>query len=283
MRMDTPSPTATGSFSTADGTRIFTQRWCPDSPRAAVALVHGYAEHSGRYAHVAGYLNAHDIAVHTYDQRGFGRSEGRRALVTSFDQLLDDLQRFLDRMRRKLHDDMPLFLFGHSMGGALCALYAIERSQAFHGLLLSSPAVEVDDDIAPFLRKMASVIGRIFPTLPTIQTPDDAISRDPAVVAAAQADPLNYNGRVLAQTGAEFIRAAERIQTHMAAIALPLLVFHGTADKLTSPHASQMLYEQARSPDKTLNLYDGLYHETLNEPEKEQVLADIVTWLDARL
>ncbi len=281
--MDTPLPTTTGSLSTADGTRLFTQCWRPEMPRAAVALVHGYAEHSGRYAHVAGHLNAHRIAVYAYDQRGFGRSDGRRALVSSFDQLLDDLQRFLDHTRPAVPDDMPLFLFGHSMGGALCALYAIERSQAFRGLILSSPAVEVDDDIAPLLRKVAGVLGRLFPTLPTIQTPDDAISRDPAVVAAAEADPLNYSGRVLARTGAEFIRAAERIQAHMEAIALPLLVFHGTADKLTSPHASQLLYDQARSPDKTLNLYEGLYHETFNEPEKERVLNDITAWVEERL
>lgn len=281
--MASSSPTATGSITTSDGTRLFTQRWQADAARAAVLLVHGYAEHSGRYAHVARYLQARGTSVYTYDQRGFGRSDGRRALVTSFDRLLDDLQRVIDRTRRHLSDDVPLFLMGHSMGGAVCALYAIERTQAFQGLILSSPAVEVDDDIAPVLRHLAGVIGRLAPTLPTIRTPDDAISRDPAVIAAAEADPLNYHGRVLAGTGAAFLRAAQRIQTHMAAIALPLLVFHGTADKLTDPGASRMLYEQARSPDKTLNLYDGLYHETLNEPEKEQVLADIVDWLDARV
>lgn len=280
--MQSPAPTATGSITTDDGTRLFTQRWCADAPSAAVALVHGYAEHAGRYAHVAGYLNAHDVSVYTFDLRGFGRSDGRRALVSSFDQLLDDLQRFLDRTRLQM-PEVPLFLFGHSMGGALCALYAIERSQAFQGLILSSPAVEVDDSIAPFLRKLAGVLGRLVPTLPTIHTPNNAISRDPAVVEAAERDPLNYNGRVLARTGAEFIRVAQRIQTHMAAIALPLLVFHGTADKLTDPDASRMLYEHARSSDKTLKLYDGLYHETLNEPEKEQVLEDVVEWLKARI
>lgn len=281
--MHTPPPTTTDTLTTADGTRLFTQRWCADAPTAAVVLVHGYAEHSGRYAHVAGYLHARSISVYAYDQRGFGQSDGRRGYVASFDQLLDDLQHMLDRTRHLLPDAVPIFLLGHSMGGAVAALYAIEHGPAVRGLILSSPAVEVDGDIAPVLRRLAGVLGRLFPTLPTIRTPDDAISRDPDVVAAAQADPLNYHGRVLARTGAEFLRAAQRIQHHMEAIALPLLIVHGTADKLTDPAASRMLYEHARSPDKTLHLYDGLYHETLNEPEKEQVLNDVVKWMQARI
>lgn len=279
--MPSPSPPTTGTLTTQDSCHLFTQRWTVDTPRAAVALVHGYAEHSGRYAHVAHHLNAHGISVYTYDQRGFGRSEGRRAYVTSFDELLDDLAHFLDHTRRHV-PDVPLFLFGHSMGGAVCALYAIERSQDFRGLVLSSPAVEVNTDIAPFLRKLARWLGRLVPTLPTVHTPDDAISRDPEVVADAKADPLNYHGRVLARTGAAIIDAARRIQARMEAITCPLLIFHGTADKLTDPHASRMLYARARSDDKTLQLYEGLYHETFNEPEKEQVLDDVAAWITAR-
>lgn len=280
--MPSPLPSATGWLTTHDGCRLFTQRWCVNPPRAAVVLVHGYAEHAGRYAHVAAHLNRHGVSMYAYDQRGFGRSEGRRAYVASFDRLLDDLRHVLDRTRRRL-PDVPLFLFGHSMGGAVAALYAIERNPAVRGLILSSPSVEVNKDIAPFLRKLAGLLGRLVPTLPTIRTPDGAISRDPAVVAEAKADPLNYHGRVLARTGAELIRAAQRIQAQMEAITCPLLVFHGTADRLTDPLASRMLYERARSDDKTLELYEGLYHETFNEPEKTQVLDDVAAWIAARV
>lgn len=279
--MSSPPPTATGAFTAPDGIRLFTQCWCVDAPQAAVALVHGHAEHSGRYAHVAAHLNARDVSVYAYDQRGFGRSGGRRGYIGSFDQLLDDLHHFLHRTQQRL-PDAPLFLFGHSMGGAVCALYAIEHDPDLRGLILSSPAVEVDDDIAPFLRKLAGLLGRLVPTLPTIHTPTDAISRDPEVVADATSDPLNYHGRVRARTGAELIRAVRRIQAQMEAITLPLLVFHGTADRLTDPAASQMLYKHARASDKTLKLYDGLYHETFNEPEKEQVLDDMARWIAAR-
>lgn len=276
-------PSATGSLLTASGSSLFTQHWLPDaSPRAAVVLVHGYAEHSGRYAHVADHLNERGIAVYTYDQRGFGRSDGQRAYVESFDYLLDDLGRFLAHTRGRLAGDTPLFLMGHSMGGAVCALYVIERRPDLAGLILSSPAVEVNPDLAPLLRKMARFIGWLAPTLPTVRTPNGAISRDPAVVEDAANDPLNYNGRVLARTGAEMIRASRRIQARMHTIRLPLLVFHGTADQLTDPSASERLYHAAPSADKTLKLYDGLYHETLNEPEKEQVMRDLSTWIEAR-
>lgn len=282
--LPTPPPTSTGTLTTDDGVELFTQRWIPaesDTLRAAVALVHGHAEHSGRYAHVAGYLNQHAIAVYAYDQRGFGRSEGRRAYVASFDVLLDDLALFLDRVRTQMPDG-PLFLFGHSMGGAVATLYVLERSDNFAGLILSSPAIEVDADVPSILRLLSDVISRILPILPTIHTPEDLLSRDSNVVDAAKNDPLNYHGRVLARTGAEMLQASRRIQRKMSTLALPFLILHGTADQLTDPGGSRALYSQARSSDKTLNLYPGLYHETFNEPEKEQVLNDIVEWLKAR-
>lgn len=282
-RMLARPPSATGSLLAADGLTLFTQRWTPDaSPRAAVVLVHGYAEHSGRYAHVAAHLNEHGIAVYTYDQRGFGRSEGRRAYVESFDYLLDDLDRVLAHTRGRLDADVPLFLMGHSMGGAVCALYVIEYRPDLAGLILSSPAVEVNPDLAPLLRKVARLLGWIAPTLPTVRTPDGAISRDPAVVEQAANDPLNYHGRVLARTGAEMLRASQRIQNAMHTIRLPLLIFHGTADRLTDPSASTRFYRAAPSSDKTLNRYEGLYHETLNEPEREKVLNDLVGWIETR-
>lgn len=288
--MPTPRPpTSTGFLTTDDGLDLFTQQWVPRDAalRAAVALVHGYAEHSSRYEHVAAYLNAHGIGVYAYDQRGFGRSPGWRAYVASFDRLMDDLDLFLSHTRKAIRqehgEDTPLFLFGHSMGGAVAALLAMERPVRLRGLILSSPAIEINPDLAPVLRKMARVLGWLMPWLPTVRSPQGLISRDPQVVAEAEADPFNYHGRVLARTGAEMMRAGQRIRNQMEALDAPVLILHGTADQLTSPKASQQLYEHASSDDKTITLYDGLYHETFNEPEKEEVLSDVVTWIEARI
>ncbi len=269
-----------GAFDTDDGLKLFEQGWQPEEEaRAAVALVHGYAEHSGRYARLGHYLAQREFAVFTYDQRGFGRSEGRRALVSSFDRYLDDLHVFLQRVRRRLHGQ-PLFLFGHSMGGAVSALYCLERDDAFTGLLLSSPALRVGEDVNPVLRALAPLISRIFPTLPTLPLDRRYLSHNAEVVAQAESDPLNFHGRIPARTGAEIVRASERIRAQMEDLTLPLLLIHGTDDQITDPRGSQELYFRARSEDKTLGLYPGLYHETFNEPEGHLVLDEIACWLD---
>jgi len=278
-----PSATsAPSSLSTDDGLHLFTRSWPSSSPRAVVALVHGYAEHSGRYDHVARTFTEQGATVHAYDQRGHGHSDGRRAYVASFERYLDDLDRFLDHVRAQT-PDVPLFLFGHSMGGLVVLKYVLDRNPSPRGLLLSAPAIQINPDLAPLVRRIAQFIGRWFPTLPTTRSPQGAISRDPDVVAEAQNDPLNYHGRVLARTGAEMLRAGRDVQTNLSALDDPFLVIHGTADRLATPSWSQRLYEQAVSDDKTIHLYEGLYHETFNEPEQDEVLHDLGTWLDAHL
>jgi len=268
---------------TEDGLHLFTQHWEPDGdPRAVVGLVHGYGEHCGRYGHVAEALNDVGAVVYAYDQRGYGRSDGSRAYVETFDYYLDDLEHFIRYVDART-PDVPRFLFGHSMGGLVVLRYALTRSSSADGLLLSAPAIEINPNLAPFLRKLAQILGDTFPRLPTVRSPEGAISRDPEVVEQAENDPLNYHGRVLARTGAEMIRAGEHAQSHLSALDLPFFIFHGTADELTSPSWSRRLYEEAGTADKTIQLYDGLYHETFNEPEKQQVLDDIRGWLSERI
>ena len=280
--MDALSPTGEDTISTEDDLRLHTQHWYPSSPpKATVALVHGYAEHCGRYDHVAGAFLDRGAAVYAYDQRGYGRSEGRRAYVSSFEHYLDDLALFLDHVRSH-QPDLPLFLFGHSMGGLVVLKYVLERHPSVRGLMLSAPAIEINPDLAPLLRRAAQVLGRLFPTLPTTRSPEGAISRDPKVVEEAQNDPLNYHGRVLARTGAEMLRAGDAVRARLEEVTDPFLVLHGTADTLASPEWSRHLYERAASTDKTIKLYDGLYHETFNEPERAMVLNDLAEWVGDR-
>ncbi len=277
-----PPSGETGTFRTHDGLSLATRRWTPSvAPEAHVLLVHGYAEHCGRYDHVATALTEQGAAVHAYDQRGHGRSDGRRAYVDRFEQYLADLDAF--RLHVAPPEDKPVFLFGHSMGGLVTVLYVLNRRPHVDGLLLSAPAIEVNPDLAPVLRRMAQALGRVAPTLPTVRSPQGSISRDPAVLEDARNDPLNYHGRTLARTGAELLRAGNDAQCRLHELTIPFLVFHGTADPLVSPAGSRHLHERAAAPDKTLNLYDGLYHETFNEPERERVLGDVSTWLAERL
>jgi alpha-beta hydrolase superfamily lysophospholipase len=272
-----------GLFEAGEGLRLFEQWWRPESePKAVVVIVHGYAEHSGRYIHVAEHLIRNGYAVDTFDLRGHGRSEGARAFVRSFDEYLEDLDLFLGRACKR-NPEKPVFLLGHSMGGGITPLFVITRNADLQGLVISAGALQINKDISPLLIRISGIMGRLFPKLPTIKLDSSAISRDLEVVKLYDSDPLNYRGGTLARTGAEMVRATKRIQAQMETVSLPLLILHGTADRLTDVEGSRQLYARACSKDKTLKLYEGFYHEILNEPEKEQVMNDVVQWLDARL
>lgn len=274
-----------GTLRTDDGLTLATRRWRPhENPKGAVALVHGIGEHSGRYAHVATHLMLHDYAVHAFDLRGHGRSEGHpRVYVESFDEYVEDLDRFLAHVRAEI-GSRSLFLMGHSMGGGIAARYVIQRgADGLAGLVLSSAALQIPDDLSPLLRKIAGVISRYAPMLPATKIDPDHLSRDPAVVRAYKEDPLVDTNRIRARIGHEILQNVALIQEHTDAFTLPLLLFHGTADKITDSEGSRRLYERASTEDKTLNLYDGFFHETMNEPERERVLNDLTDWLDAHL
>lgn len=272
-----------GTFKTNDGLDLFEQRWQPDKDaKAVIVILHGYAEHSGRYAHVADYLVNHGYAVATFDLRSHGRSDGKNTFIRSFDEFLSDTDLFVKRVTER-HPRQKLFLLGHSMGGLIASLFVVTRKPDVKGLMLSGASLKISDEISPLLVKLSSVIGAILPKLPTIRLDGTAVSRDPEVVKKYDSDPLNYRGGIPARTGAEFNRGVKQIQEQMEAITLPLLIMHGTADRLADPEGSKQLYQRAQSKDKTLKLYEGFYHEILNEPEKEKVMADIVGWVDERL
>jgi acylglycerol lipase len=267
------------TFSTSDGLTLFERHWQPEGPtRADVVIVHGYAEHSGRYEHVGEALADRGYAVHAFDLRGHGQSEGRRVFVRSVDEYLGDLDTFLARCR---DGDRPLFLLGHSMGGTIVTLEAATRSPLLDGLILSGPALTASGT-SPVVAWIVQVLGRFLPRLRTRKLDAAAVSRDPAVVAAYDADPLVDRGKMYAGLAAAMMRAMRTIDRDVARIRLPLLVMHGTEDQLADPQGSRSLHERVSSPDKTLHLYAGLYHEIFNEPEQQEVLADVVAWLDAR-
>jgi acylglycerol lipase len=267
-------------FTARDGLSLYEQWWIPErEPQAVVVVVHGVCEHSGRYARLADDLNRHGYAVYAMDLRGHGRSDGDRVLVRSFDQYLDDVELLLERVAAR-QSGKPLFLLGHSMGGAIVALLGITRPPNVRGLILSAPATLIAGHVFPVLRRLAWYVGKVWPTLRLVRVGYRFISRDPAVVESFEKDPQVFHGRFPARTGAEILCAADRIQAGAGRLTLPLLVLHGTGDFVTDPKGSRALVAHARSTDKTLRLYTGLYHEIFSEPEREQVVADLLAWLD---
>jgi alpha-beta hydrolase superfamily lysophospholipase len=267
-------------FATRDGLSLYEQFWLPPGePRATVVVIHGVTEHSGRYARFASELTGRGYAVHTMDLRGHGRSDGDRILVRRFDEHLDDVELLLGRVAQR-QAGKPLFLFGHSMGGAIMGLLAATRQPNAQGVILSAPAVVVGGGVFPVLRQVAGLVSAVWPTLRLVHMGCSFLSRDPVVVEAFRNDPLVFHGGFPVRTGAEILRAADRLQTEAKHLTLPLLVLHGTGDRVTDPRGSRLLVARAGSTDKTLRLYPGLYHELLSEPEREQVLADLLAWLD---
>jgi alpha-beta hydrolase superfamily lysophospholipase len=271
-----------GTLQTSGGLTLFERAWLPDTPpRAAVVIVHGYAEHSGRYDHVGAFLASRGYAAFACDLRGHGRSDGPRALVRSFNEYLDDVDALLASARRHA-PAVPLFILGHSMGGAVLALHAIARRPDVAGLLFSGAALRGRRSVPAPVATLFRIAGRLFPSLPLVKLDATAVSRDPAVVEAYVSDPLVYHGRMKAGLMGAGIRAGRATRRHLGRITAPLLALHGSEDTLALPEGSRDLVEGAASADKQLRIYDGLYHEILNEPEQGQILDDIAAWLDAR-
>lgn len=272
-----------GHFKGLKNLELYYQGWLPEGDPAAVLLVvHGLAEHSGRYGNVVDYFVPRGYAIYAPDHRGHGRSQGARVYVERFTDYLDDLKTFFD-MVRGWHPDRKIFMLGHSMGSTIGLAYAARHQDELDGLILSATCVRPGESISPLLITVGKLISTLLPKMGMVVLDASTISRDPAVVAAYDNDPLVYRGKVTARLGAELIATMQAFSEQVSQLHLPLLIMHGTADRLVDPQGSPWLYEAVASTDKTLKLYEGYYHEIFNEPEHEQVLADVEAWLQAHL
>jgi acylglycerol lipase len=269
-------------FKTADNSNLYGQSWRSTHLLGVVVIVHGYAEHSGRYQWAALQLVDRGFAIYTFDLRGHGKSSGARNIVRSSDDYLTDLAIFLQQVKLK-EPNKPLFLFGHSFGGTIAALFAIRHKPLLTGLVLSSAVLGATRDISTLLLRLTMLVGRLLPKFPTLFLDSQTLSRDLEVVEIYEADLLVGRGRMPARTLAEMLKAIAEIQARTNEIELPLLVLHGTEDCLVSMEGSKNFYSSVGSKDKSIELYDGLYHELLNEPEKVQILSDIEVWLRKHL
>jgi alpha-beta hydrolase superfamily lysophospholipase len=274
----------TGYFTGAGGVRLFYQSWGPPvKPRAILLLVHGLAEHSGRYLNLVNELVPAGFLVCALDHRGYGRSEGRRCYVKRFDDYVEDLNTYINIVR-EAYPDIKIFMVGHSLGGTIATAFAEAHQEKLAGLILSAPALKAGSSITRRDKLLARIASRLAPTAGVSSLDATSISKDPAVVKAYVSDPLVYTGKISARLGAEILKAIEKtIPPLMQTIKLPILIMQGAEDRLSNPEGSKLIFEGVYSSDKTLKRYDGLFHEIFNEPERAIVFADMRQWLAARV
>ena len=263
------------------GLTILIRSWRPTAKaRAVVAIVHGVNSHSGYYTWTAEQLVADGLAVYALDLHGRGKSDGERFYLEKIDDYLTDVDTLV-RLAKSREPGLPLFLLGHSAGGVISCVYTLEHQRELAGLICESFAFQV---AAPdFALAVVKGLSHLAPHAHVLRLKNEEFSRDPQVVQAMNDDPLIADEVQPTKTVAELVRADERLKREFPLITLPVLILHGTADKVTKPAGSQLFYETAGSTDKTLKLYDGHVHDLLNDFDKEVVMEDIKRWVSARL
>ncbi|MEO6340733.1 MAG: lysophospholipase [Caulobacteraceae bacterium] len=269
------------TFEGAGGLKIFVRSWRPDAaPRGVMVICHGFNSHSGQYLWVAEQFVAHGLAVYALDLRGRGRSEGPRFHVDQFGEYEGDLAQLI-QLAKSREPGLPVYLLGHSAGGVTAVYYTMDHQAELAGLICESFAFQVP---APdFALQVIKGLSHLAPNAGVLTLHNGDFSRDPAVVKAMNEDPLIAGETQPSITVAALVRADERLKKDFNTITLPVLILHGTMDKATRPSGSQLFYDTARSADKTLKLYEGHFHDLLNDYGKEEVMADIQSWIDARL
>jgi alpha-beta hydrolase superfamily lysophospholipase len=271
------------TFDGVGGIRIVYDVWTPgNTPRAVVVLSHGLGEHARRYDHVAQRFGEAGLVTYALDHRGHGRSGGKRVLVRDISEYTGDFDTLVG-IAGKEHPGCKCIVLGHSMGGGIVFAYGVERPDNYDLMVLSGPAVATQHAVSPLLVLVAKAVGMVAPGLPVQELDVKAISRDPAVVAAYDSDPLVHHGKVPAGIARALLLVGETMPQRAAALTAPLLVVHGVQDRLVDVSGSRKLIEMVGSADAELKEYPGLYHEVFNEPERDQVLDDVVSWMNARL
>jgi len=281
MTQDLATAAEEGTFKSTAGLKIFFRSWRPTgTARAVIVIVPGFNSHSGYYGWVAEQLVTLGLAVYAVDLRGRGKSDGERFYVGAFADYLSDVDGLV-RHAKSRDTDLPVFVLGHSAGGVLACLYAVDHQTSLAGLICESFAFQTPaPDVALAVLKG---LGHIFPHAHVLHLKNEDFSRDPNVVATMNADPLIAHETQPTQTVAELVRSDERLKSEFPRITLPVLILHGTSDKAAKASGSQVFFDAAGSKDKTLKLYDGHFHDLLNDVGKQAVMDDVKGWLGAHL
>ncbi|HHV17803.1 MAG TPA: alpha/beta hydrolase [Thermoanaerobacterales bacterium] len=268
-------------FKSFDGTEIFYRKDIPKTIRAIVVIVHGLCEHLGRYDYVTQKFNDKGLGVYRFDNRGHGKSGGERGYVENFQNFFDDADKAVDLVLAE-HEDLPVFMLGHSMGGFIAAGYGMKYPEKLRGQILSGPALLEIEALVKDIKR-----DNYFEKYPREKAPNalsNLICRDPEVVKAYDEDPLVLKETNLKLLGEAFVKGPIWLSENVNKYEYPCLILHGEDDKIVPSESSKWLYENAPSKDKSIKIYKDCYHEILNEKEeKDKVIDDIITWIEDRI
>ncbi len=264
-----------------DGLNLFARQWEPETAaKGVICLIHGLGEHCGRYRHWAERLTGAGYAMVSIDLRGHGKSGGQRGNAPSFDHLADDIGLMLDYAQGNFKN-LPCFLYGHSLGGMLAFFYLIQRRPRLAGAVITSPFLHSVLDLRKERIAMVKILSPFLPNLSSANNLEaEALSRDPAEISAYRHDPLVHD-RVSLRMAKGFLDTINYIYDRAGEIKVPLLIMHGTEDKITFPSGSEKVAGLVAG-DCPLKLWEGFYHELHNEIEKDHVFIYLKNWLDSR-
>lgn len=262
------------------GIHLYTKNYLIDKPQARILITHGLAEHCERYAHVAEAFNKVGFDVYTFDLRGHGKSGGTKAFVKNIDEYREDLEVVYNSVPK----DLPFFMLGHSMGGLITMVFLMFRERNdIKGVVFSGAALEIGEDITPLTQKVISFIGKFTPKLRTVKLDAKILTRDPEQVKLIDKDPLIYHGGTKAGLGLAIINAINAMKPQFKDFNFPVLIMHGGSDKLTNIDGSISLFDQCKTKDKTLKIWEGAFHEIFNEINRKEIIDYTATWLKARI
>lgn len=275
---------SSGYATLAGGYKQFFINWQPDGAvKGIILLTHGYAEHIGRYEDTAHHFTSAGFAVYGGDYPGHGKSDGLSVYFESFDAMADTLDHLLQTAKID-HPNLPIFILGHSMGTLTAIDGALRHQAELKGLILSASTLTAHKTAPDTILKILPLLDRLIPKM-RVSRPivPENLSKDPAIVEAYRNDPLISLGKWRTRTGFVVYKAILRLREEVKGLTLPILILHGEADSEVPPSGSQYTFDHVQSKDKTLKFYPGVYHELLNDLEKEEVFADILAWLDRHL
>jgi acylglycerol lipase len=255
----------------------------PETPvRGAVVIVHGFRDHASRYSALAEALTGQGLAVYAQDHRGHGYSGGPRQRFDSIEEMVSDIQLAVAEAKKR-NPGVPVFLYGHSMGGLVSTYYALEHGEQLRGVVLSGAALKLQPSVTGGQKVAARLFGTVTPGLSAQPIDDTEFNREPAAQKELAEDPLVDHSNLPARTAKAVLTAIENLEGRMEEVKVPLLILHGLADKATPVEGSKDLAARARSTDKTLRLYENAYHDLLHEPERDAIISEVTTWITARL